>query len=65
MFVLEIYPSYREQNIKGVKKGRDQRSFYRGVRLVEVSVKRESTVSHTIIITSDNVCTYVAIKCVP
>ena len=37
-----------ESQIKGVKKGRDQTNsrcpFYRGVRLIEVSVKRESTV---------------------
>ena len=47
MSVLERCPSYKESN-KGIGKGRNQLyrcPFYRGVRLIEVSVKRESTVS--------------------
>ena len=44
------YPSWRdvrlmESQIKGVKKGRDSKCpFYRGVRLIEVSITRELTV---------------------
>ena len=48
MFVLERCPSYRESN-KGSKRkaGTNYRCpFYRGVRLIEVSVKRELTVTH-------------------
>ena len=48
MSVLERCPSYKESN-----KGNKQRKgptlgvpFYKGVRLIEVSVKRESTVSY-------------------
>ena len=46
MSVLERCPSYRESN-KGCKERRGTNSrcqFYRGVRLIAVSVKRESTV---------------------
>ena len=47
MSVLERCPSYKELN-KGSKQRQEPAQsrcpFYRGVRLIEVSVKRESTV---------------------
>ena len=43
MSVLERSPSYRESN-KGSKERQGPCPFYRGVRVIEVSVKRELTV---------------------
>ena len=51
MSVLKRCPSYLESN-KGSKER--QGPFYRGVRLLEVSVKRESTVLHFIKFGSSN-----------
>ena len=42
MSILKRCPSYKESNKRSEE--RQEPTFYRGVRLIEVSVKRESTV---------------------
>ena len=51
MSVLERCPSYRESKKRSKKRQGPTLKcpFYRGVRLIEVSVKRESTVLHTLL----------------
>ena len=49
MSVLERCPSYRESNKGSKLAGTNSKCpFYRGARLIEVSVKRESTVCGTV-----------------